>query len=1089
MGAGLSKIVKKLQYKTARKSARPPSFACLPDLLSHYARSAPDRCAILAPGRLPMTYDTLWLQTRDVVRGLRRFGVGRTDRVAVVLPDGPEAAVAMIAIAAGAVCVPLNPGFTYDEYRRYFGELHLAALLTHAHSNSPSRRAAHALGIPMIEVVTRSHDGAGAFSIVGQASRRAAGEEFASNADDAFILLTSGSTSRPKTVPLTHASVCLSAFNVGTAIELAARDRLLSVLPLFHGHGLISGLLAALAAGSSVACTSGFDARAFFGWLTEFRPTWYTAVPAIHQAILREADRQKRRARRSSLRLVRSASTSLSRDVLGGLGALFGVPVIDTYGMTEAATQIAANSLQRQKPGSVGRPAGPEIAILDSEGRRLGSGRRGEIALRGPTIARGYDNDAAATASAFRDEWFRTGDLGYLDAEGYLFIVGRIKEIIHKGGQKVAPAEVEGALLSHPDVTEAAVFPVPHGRLGADVAAAVVLRQDAKVSTQRLRDFARERLAGFKVPGLIRIVPEIPKGGGGKIKRGELAAAFSKAPPTTDKRGDEMVSPRSGLQRQLAGIWAELLDIDQVGVDQDVFALGVDSLAMTQMILRLEERFGVDFSFEDIFSAPTVAALALHVEQSKKHSTDLSLSSSDPTMETARVKGDGPQPVSIVQERMLRIERKLPGLPQFNLPFAYRLQGPLNAPALERALADVVRRHASLRTVFAWREDVPLARVMPDVDVILTVKDLAPRARARNARVKELLLTKAKLEAEQVSLKPIGLNHAPLFRAYLFRLDAKDHILLLVVHDIIIDGWSMVIFMEELSEFYSALIAGRKAHLPEPELQFSEFAHWQRLWSTSAAANKQFAYWKGRLDNVSPLFATPKINIGGELISRVIQEPFQMSNDLVARLRGLSHGRGVTLFMTLLAGFKTLLLLRTGRTDFCVATLMANRAQLRRERVIGPFANTAVIRTRIDADLTFGEALNRVREAVWDAYARQELPFDIIAARLAEEAGLCPASLVQVYFVLQVAFRRPPKLPDVTVRPFGYQEGRTAMPIDRAWLSMALKESSSGITGLCGYKSDLFEPNTAQDWIADYTAILAKAAANPDKELGRLADL
>src|SRR6516164_1799994 len=569
-----------------------------------------------------MTYGALLLQTRDVVRGLRSVGVGRTDRVAAVLPNGPEATVAMVAVAAGAVCVPLNPGFTYDEYERYFGELHLAALLAHADPTSASRRAAHTLGIPIIEVVTRPHDGAGAFNIVGQVPRRAAGEEFASNADDAFILLTSGSTSRPKTVPLTHASVCLSAFNVGTAIELAARDRLLSVLPLFHGHGLISGLLAALAAGSSVVSTSGFDARAFFGWLTEFRPTWYTAVPAIHQAILREADRQKRHARRSSLRLVRSASTSLSRDVLGGLGALFGVPVIDTYGMTEAATQIAANSLQRQKPGSVGRPAGPEIAILDSEGRRLGSGRRGEIALRGPTIARGYDNDAAATASAFRDEWFRTGDLGYLDAEGYLFIVGRIKEIIHKGGQKVAPAEVEGALLSHPDVTEAAVFPVPHGRLGADVAAAVVLRQDAKVSTQRLRDFARERLAGFKVPGLIRIVPEIPKGGGGKIKRGELAAAFSKAPPTTDKRGDEMVSPRSGLQRQLAGIWAELLDIDQVGVDQDVFALGVDSLAMTQMILRLEERFGVDFSFEDIFSAPTVAALALHVEQSKKHSTD-----------------------------------------------------------------------------------------------------------------------------------------------------------------------------------------------------------------------------------------------------------------------------------------------------------------------------------------------------------------------------------------------------------------------------------------------------------------------------------
>lgn len=1085
----MSKVVNKSQHKTARKGGGTPSFPCLRDLLSHYGRTAPDRRAILAPGRLPLTYDALWLQTRDVVRGLRTLGVGRTDRVAVVLPDGPEAAVAMVAVAAGAVCVPLNPGFTYEEYRRYFGELHLAALLTHAHSNSASRRAAHISGIPVIEVATQPDEAAGAFSIVGQAPQRAADDEFASGADDAFMLLTSGSTSWPKTVPLTHSSVCLSALNVGTALELRSRDRLLSVLPLFHGHGLISGLLAALAAGSSVVCTPGFNARAFFGWLTEFRPTWYTAVPAIHQAILREADPHKRAARRSALRLVRSASTFLAQDVLGGLEALFGVPVIDTYGMTEAATQITANPLQRQKPGSVGLPAGPEIAILDSEGRRLPFGKRGEIALRGPTITRRYGNDAAATASAFRDNWFRTGDVGYLDAEGYLFIVGRIKEIIHKGAQKVAPAEVEDALLGHPDVIDAAVFPVPHERLGAEVAAAVVLRQDAKVSAQRLRDFARERLAGFKVPGLIHIVAEIPKGGGGKIKRGELAARFSKTPPAADEGVGEVVSPRSEMERQLAGIWADILDIDQIGIDQDVFALGVDSLAMTQMILRVEERFGVDFSFKDIFNAPTVAALALRLQSSKKGSTDLG--TSDPPMDMVCVNEDGLQPVTIVQERMLRIERKLPGLPQFNLPFAYRLQGPLNVAALKRSLADVVRRHASLRTIFTWRDEVPFALVMPDVDVesILNVKDLAGRSGSRSARAKELLLTKAKLEAQRAALEPIDINQAPLLRAYLFRLGAKDHVLLLVVHDIIIDGWSMVIFMEELSELYSASIGGRKAELPEPELQFSEFARWQRQWSTSAAANRQYAYWKGSLDKVSSLFASPKINIGGEVTSRVLEEPFQLSNDLVADLRGLSHSRGVTMFMSLLAGFKTLLLLRSGQSDICVATLMANRAQLRRERVIGPFANTTLIRTQIDADLTFSEALNRVREAVLAAYARQELPFDIIAGRLADETGLSPASLVQIYFVLQIAFRRPPKLPDVTVRPFGYQEGRTVMPIDRVRLSIALKESSSGITGICGHKSDLLGPSTSQDWIADYMAILSKAAANPDRELGRLAGL
>ena len=439
---------------------------------------------------------------------------------------------------------------------------------------------------------------------------------------------------------------------------------------------------------------------------------------------------------------------------------------------------------------------------------------------------------------------------------------------------------------------------------------------------------------------------------------------------------------------------------------------------------------------------------------------------------------------------MLRIERKLPGLPQFNLPFAYRLQGPLNVPAFERSLADVVHRHASLRTEFTWKNEIPLALVRPDVDVksILIVKDFAGLTGTRNARAKELLLIKVKLEAEQKSLNPIDMNRAPLFRAYLFRLGAKDHVLLLVVHDIIIDGWSMVIFMQELSELYSASIAGRKAQLPEPGFQFSEFVRWQRLWSNSPAANRQFAYWKERLDNVSPLFATRKITIGDELTSHVVQKPFQISNDLVSHLRALSHSRGVTMFMTLLAGFKTLLLLRTGRPDICVATLMANRAQLRRERVIGPFANTTLIRTQIDADLTFSEALNRVREAVLESYARQELPFDIIAARLAEETGLCPATLVQVYFVLQVAFRRPVKLADVTVRPFEYQEGRSVMPIDRAWVSITLKETSSGITGVFGHKNDLFE-NTVQDWIADYAAILARAAANPNRQLGRLVDL
>ena len=320
-----------------------------------------------------------------------------------------------------------------------------------------------------------------AFNFIGSGTRRAVSSELAPCADDdAFILLTSGTTARPKMVPLTHASVCRSAYNAGAVLQLEPGDRLLNVLPLFHAHGLISGLLTALAAGSSVVCTPRFDPAAFFGWLTEFRPTWYTAVPTIHRALLSAADRHKHSIQRSSLRVIRSASASLPPDVLSELESLFGVPVIETYGMTEAASQIAANPLERRKPGSVGQSAGAEIAIMDGEGRRLAAGERGEIVLRGPTITRGYDNDIAATKSAFRDGWFRTGDLGYLDRDGYLFIVGRIKDVIKRGGQKVAPAEVEEALLGHPDVVEAVVFSIPHRRLGEDVAAAVVLRPDRR---------------------------------------------------------------------------------------------------------------------------------------------------------------------------------------------------------------------------------------------------------------------------------------------------------------------------------------------------------------------------------------------------------------------------------------------------------------------------------------------------------------------------------------------------------------------------------------------------------------------------------
>ena len=328
-----------------------------------------------------------------------------------------------------------------------------------------------------------------------------------------------------------------------------------------------------------------------------------------------------------------------------------------------------------------------------------------------------------------------------------------------------------------------------------------------------------------------------------------------------------------------------------------------------------------------------------------------------------------------------------------------------------------------------------------------------------------------------------AISDAPL------RLGPDDHVLHLVVHHIIVDGWSIGVFFEELSELYAAFTAGRQAHLPEPALQFSDLARWQRWWCTTDSATSQFAYWKDYLHEATPVFPDGAEAHGTPLGPRIAHEPVHLPDDLVARLSALSRSQGGTLFMTLLAGFKAMLLARSGHSDICVATVMANRAQQRAERVIGPLENTTLIRTRMDLDLSFQAALSRVRDSVLEALARQELPFETLFARLAEEGGADPTSLVQVFFVLQNAVRRPLALTDVAVQSFGdvYRQGQLVLPVDRTWLTLILRETPSGLVGSCNYNDDLFKGNTLQHWIADYRTILAKAAANPEASLGRLA--
>ena len=326
-------------------------------------------------------------------------------------------------------------------------------------------------------------------------------------------------------VPLSHRNVTASASHIGATLRLGPDDRCLNIMPLFHIHGLIAAVLSSLAAGGSVWCTPGFNALKFFAWLNEIKPTWYTAVPTMHQAILTRAGRNAEVIAANPLRLIRSSSSSLPPQVMAALEEAFSAPVIESYGMTEAAHQMASNLLPpgARKPGTVGPAAGPEIAIMAEDGGLLPQGGVGEVVIRGPNVTSGYLENPAANADGFRDGWFRTGDQGVLDADGYLTITGRLKEIINRGGEKISPREVDEILLDHPAVAQAVTFAVPHDKLGEDVAAAVVLEEGASAAETEIRAFAGARLADFKVPRKLLILDEIPKGATGKLQRIGLA--------------------------------------------------------------------------------------------------------------------------------------------------------------------------------------------------------------------------------------------------------------------------------------------------------------------------------------------------------------------------------------------------------------------------------------------------------------------------------------------------------------------------------------------------------------------------------------
>ncbi|HKE15003.1 MAG TPA: non-ribosomal peptide synthetase, partial [Kofleriaceae bacterium] len=537
----------------------------------------------------------------------RRLGIGPGDIVVTSLSTVvPATPAVFLAVAAASACIPLNSDYRVRECVEHMKGDRTRALVVFGAEETDAVEAARSLGLVVIRLSPGAiMSGRWVAQTDGDAppAAEAQGAAPAPGPDDvALVLHTSGTTARPKVVPLTQGNLVASARQIAAWLKLAPGDRCLNLMPLFHIHGLVGALLSSVTAGATLVTTPALEPAAFGRWLVDSEATWYTAVPTMHQVIV-AALRGTDLPRPIRLRFVRSSSSPMPPPVAAELEALFGVPVLQAYGMTEASHQIACNPLPpgRTRAGSVGLPTGTEIRIVGEGGRVLARGQRGEVCIAGRGLFGGYADNPEANRASFLDGFFRTGDEGYLDEDGYLFLTGRLKEMINRGGEKIAPAEVDMVLLEHPSVAQAVCFAVPHPTLGEDIAAAVVARPGAEIDGAALQDFVADRVAPHKIPQRIAVLAALPKGPTGKLVRREVAAqlagpgcgpsgapASPPGPPTADER-----------EALLQKVWCEVLDLDAISADDDYFTLGGDSLRAVTIIGKART-IGVELTMMDL---------------------------------------------------------------------------------------------------------------------------------------------------------------------------------------------------------------------------------------------------------------------------------------------------------------------------------------------------------------------------------------------------------------------------------------------------------------------------------------------------------
>ncbi len=1038
----------------------------------------------LSAGDTVLTYAELARRATALARRLSRLGVAPGVRAGVCMERSPGMVVAVLAVLeAGGAFVPLDPAFPPQRLSYVLEDAGAAVVITDgALPDGQPVGGARVLRLERSGLAEPAAEepgpgGAAPEPEAGPASGPASGPE-ASPDDLAYLIYTSGSTGRPKGVEVPHRGVVSFLRHMEGELEMTARDVLVAVTTLAFDIAVLE-LFLPLAVGARIELAdrgTASDGEALARLVERCGCTVMQATPATWQMLVDGGWAGSPR-----LRAVCGGEAfppSLARCLAERTAAVWNV-----YGPTETTIWSTVHRVAGDgAPVPLGRPLAATRVHLLAGLDRVPPGVAGELCIAGAGVVRGYHRRPALTAERFvadpfvgdpsaaglpdsgpGQRMYRTGDLARWLPDGTLDFLGRADHQVKVRGFRVEPGEVEDRMLAHPAVREAVVVARRDDAGYGILVGYYAPRADG--GDGGLRAFLRESLPEYMVPTVLVPLPALPRTPNGKVDRRALPE------PEAQPEAVGEVPPRGETEEMVAGVWAAVLGRTRVGARGHFFDLGGHSLLGTQAMSRLRHLFGVDLPLRSLFEAPTVAAMAERIEAARRQGEGPRL----PPME--RSAGAGDAPLSFAQQRLWFLDQLEPGGSFYNLTAAVRLTGGLAPGALAAAVGGVGRRHEALRTVFRQRDGEPVQRVLPPPPPSpLPLVDLAALAAER--REGELIR-----QVRRLGGLPFDLAEGPLLRVVLLRLADREHALVVGLHHVVGDRWSMTLLVRELAAFYRAAAGGVAPELAELPVQYADFSRWQRDWLAGEELERQLGYWRRRLAGAPEVLDLPT-----DLPRPPVQRHrggrhrFSVAAGLRDGLRSLARTEGATLFMVLFAAFLALLHRLAGRDDLVVGVNVANRHHLETEGLIGFFANLLPLRTDLDGDPPFRRLLTRVREEALAAYAHQDVPFERLVEELKPRRELGRSPLVQVVFSFQNVPRVEPPAEGLEIEPLRSDAGTAKFD-----LVLDMAETEDGLAGVFEYDRDLFLPATAGRMARSYGELLEVAAERPAARLGEIA--